>query len=98
MSTDSFPYSHFLERLQCLCSEYAYNPYSNTCVRLIRSKEVWEDAQNYCVTRGESLVTLETLESAFWFRSLVKVDPGIGRCQRIYFLQVASILFGSQYN
>ena len=70
----------FAERLQCPSSEYTYNPYSNTCVRLIKSQKQWEDAQNYCAIRGEYLVTLETLESAFWFRFWVKVNPGIGRC------------------
>lgn len=59
------------------CTEdYEYNPFSNTCFRIITIQKVWENAKEFCEADGEYLATFHSLESFSWFLNLRKTNPG----------------------
>ena len=47
-----------------------YNPFSETCITLKKSKESWFDADEACRNESSYLLTLKDLKSIFWFRNL----------------------------
>lgn len=49
-------------------SGYQRNPYSNTCIRIVRISKNWNDAKSYCENAGEKLATFDTIEDATWLR------------------------------
>ena len=55
---------------------YEYNPYSNTCLNLVRLKKSWSGAKKHCEDQGEYLVTLTTLESSYWLINMLKTHSG----------------------
>ena len=56
---------------------YEYNPFSNTCYRIVKLLRSWQNAKSYCEDAGEYLATFGSLESAFWFVTLRQSNPGI---------------------
>ena len=49
-------------------SDYRRNPYSNTCIRLVKSAKNWYEAKSYCERYGEYFATFATILDATWLR------------------------------
>ena len=66
-----------LKEAKKVCAPTAeYNPFSNTCFEVSNMTKNWEDAQNYCMTQGGHLATLESLDSLYWFMNEIRTNSG----------------------
>lgn len=55
-------------KTKCKDPNYRYNPFSGKCVRLEKKLYKWAEADSHCKSKGETLVTVDSAESAFWIR------------------------------
>lgn len=56
--------------MECPNDTYSYNPYSNTCIRLVDWTISYADAKANCESVGEYMATFETAESAYWLNNM----------------------------
>lgn len=56
---------------------YEFNPFSNSCLRFVRTPKPWHDANQVCRNAGEQLAVLNDLNSIYWFRNLRRVNKGM---------------------
>lgn len=56
---------------------YKLNPNTGTCVRFIDLWRSWTQAQAYCESKGEHLLTLPTMKDADWLAEQRSLYPGL---------------------
>ena len=68
----------FVEKIEsCPSSTYfAYNPYSRSCIELVKRNMTWNEAKSYCKANKKFLATFPTVESALWLINQRKTAPG----------------------
>ena len=54
---------------------YEYNPFSDSCFRVIDEDKDWDEAVTACADDGEYLAVLDTLETKAWFKHLRHTKP-----------------------
>ena len=47
-------------------------PVSNTCIRLVTTKQLWTDAKADCESKGQNLLKLDTAAKDRWFHDQLK--------------------------